>query len=93
MSDRLAEGDLLTVAQALRLLPVGRSSIYRLIETGQLPCYRVSATGSRRGRVLLAKQDVEAFIAGARQTRPRAPVRVDVDGLLRKVRHGCQERR
>ena len=82
----LAPGDLLTVRQALAIVPLGRSTIYALIDSGQLPHYRVSAAGSRRGRILVARSDLQAFIDRARQTRPRAPTAVDVDGLLRKVR-------
>ncbi len=82
----LREGDFLTVAQVLRIVPLSKSTIYALIDSGQLPSHRVSAAGSRRGRVLIAKADLEAFIEGSRQAATRAPVRVDVDGLLRKVR-------
>ncbi len=82
----LRTGDLLTVAEVLRIVPIGRSTVYALIDSGQLPSYRVSVAGSRRGRVLIAKADLEAFLAGSRQAATRAPVRVDVDGLLRKVR-------
>ncbi len=78
----IREGDLLTVAQVLRLLPVGRSTVYQLVEEGRLPACRVRTAGSRRGRVLIARVDLEAFLAGARQAATRAPVRVDVDGLL-----------
>ncbi len=81
----LREGDFLSVAEVLRIVPLSRTTVYALIESGQLPSYRVSA-GSRRGRVLIARADLEAFLAGARQAATRAPVRVDVDGLLRKVR-------
>jgi len=82
----LAEGDLLTLQHALRLLPVGRSTLYALIESGQLPHYRISSAGSRRGRVLIARRDLEAFVAGARQTATRAPGRVDVDAIRERVR-------
>jgi excisionase family DNA binding protein len=85
-SQRLEEGDLLTIEQVRRLLPLGRSTIYALVKTGQLPCYRVRAAGSRRGRLLIARRDLEAYLDRARQAAPRAPTRVDVDGLLRKVR-------
>ncbi len=82
----LSEGDFLTVAEVLRIVPLSKTSVYALVDSGQLPSYRVSVAGSRRGRVLVAKADLEAFIEGARQAATRAPVRVDVDGLLRKVR-------
>jgi len=82
----LAEGDLLTVPQALRLLPVGKSTLYALCDSGQLPHYRVTALGSRRGRVLLARADLEAFVQRAHHGAARAPVAPDVDDLLRRVR-------
>ncbi len=82
----LREGDFLTVAQVLRIVPLGKTMVYALVESGELPSYRVSVAGSRRGRVLIARAVLEAFLAGARQAATRAPVRVDVDGLLRKVR-------
>lgn len=82
----LAEGDLLTIPQVQRLVPVGRSTIYKLVESGELRSYRIRGAGSRRGRILVARRDLEAFVDGARQTATRAPVWPDVDDLLRKVR-------
>lgn len=76
----------MTVPQALKLLPVGRATFYRLIEEGQIPCCRVRALGSRRGRVLIHRGDLEAFVERTRQAAPRAPVAPDVDALLRRVR-------
>lgn len=82
----ISPGDLLSVPEALRLVPIGRATFYRLIEEGQIPCYRVGALGSRRGRVLVARVDLAAFLERTRQAAPRAPVAPDVDQLLRKVR-------
>ena len=82
----IREGDLLTVAQVLRIVPLSRTTGYALVDSGQLPSYRMSAAGSRRGRVLIARADLEAFLAGARQAATQAPVRVDVDKLLERVR-------
>ena len=82
----LAPGDFLTVPQVLAVLPVGKSTLYALIESGQLPHYRVSAAGSRRGRILLARSDVEALVRNARQEACQAPVRVDVDTVVRRIR-------
>ncbi len=81
-----APGDFLTVPQVLRIVPLSKTTVYGLIDSGQLPSYRVLGAGSRRGRVLIAKADLEAFLAGARQSATQAPVRVDVDDLLRRVR-------
>ena len=82
----LREGDFLSVAQVLRIVPLSKTTVYALIDSGQLPSYRVSAAGSRRGRVLIAKADLETFLAGARQAATRAPTHVDVDQLLKQVR-------
>ncbi len=82
----LREGDFLTVAQVLRIVPLSKTTVYALIDSGQLPSYRVSVAGSRRGRVLIAQADLETFLAGTRQAATRAPVRVDVDNLLERVR-------
>jgi len=81
-------GDLLTVPQALAILPIGKSTLYALIEAGDLPSYRVRAPGARRGRILVARGELEAFLAKSRQGAPRAPVRVDVDQILARVRRG-----
>lgn len=82
----LREGDLLTVTQALRRLPVGRSTMYALIDSGELPSYRVRALGSCRGRVLVHRTDLEAFVQRSRRVAPKAPTVPDVDALLRRVR-------
>jgi len=82
----LAEGDLLTAAQVLRLLPIGKATLYALAASGELPSIRVGALGARHGRLLFHRADVEAFVAHARQAPPRAPAAPDVDALLSRVR-------
>ncbi len=81
-------GDLLTVQQVLSVLPLGRSTVYRLIQEGHLPALRVRTSGSRRGRVLIERAGLEAYVEGLRGCRParRVHPQVDVDGLLRRVR-------
>ena len=82
----LAPGDLLTAAEALRLLPVGKSLLYRLVEEGQIDSIRVASIGSRRGRILFERAAIENYVARLRASAPsRRPVRVDVDQLLRRV--------
>lgn len=83
----MAAGELLTVSQALAILPVGRSTLYQLIDEGQLPSIRVRTAASRRGRVLVRRADLDAFIENSRHTAPLAPTRVDVDSLLKSVRN------
>ncbi len=83
----LVPGDLLSIEQVRCLLPLGRSSIYALIENGELPYHRFRAAGGGRGRIFVHRADLEAYVVRARQTAPRpATRRVDVDGLLKKVR-------
>ena len=65
----LAPGGLLTVRRVLELVPIGRSTLYDLIKSGQLPHYRVSAAASGPGRILIDRRDLEAFLAGARQAQ------------------------
>ena len=86
----IAEDDLLTVQQALCILPVGRSTLYQLVEEGQLPAIRVRTLGSRRGRVLIERAGLEKYVEGLRRGRPAScPVlRLDVDEILSQVRKG-----
>jgi len=89
----LAPGDLITVAQALQLLPVGRATLYRLVAEGTLPAVRVASLGSRRGRVLVVRAGLEAYVAGLRAPPvPRPAARrgacVDVDALRSRVLGG-----
>jgi len=88
----LREGDLLTVAQVLRLLPISKSTLYELAAEGVLPSFRVGAPGSRRGRLLFWRADVEAFVARARQAATRVPVDVDADAVLARLRRRSQAR-
>jgi excisionase family DNA binding protein len=83
---RLREGDLLTVAQVLGILPVGRSTLYALAASGDLPSVRVGAAGSRRGRLLFWRADIEAYVERSRQGARRAPVGADADAVLARVR-------
>ncbi len=58
----VAAGDLLTIRGALAILPVGRSTLYSLVAEGQIPSIRVGCAGSRRGRILIHREDLDAFI-------------------------------
>ena len=82
----LAAGDLLTIRQALEILPVGRSTLYALCDSGELPCFRVGATPRRRGRLLIHRDDLTTFLENSRQARALAPQRVDVDAILKRLR-------
>ncbi len=93
LGEPLAEGDLLTIPAALRLLPVSRSMLYALIAEGQIPAVRVRSAGSRRPRLLVHRDDLAAYVARARQAATRAPTRPDADALLAKVRRKARGRR
>jgi hypothetical protein len=84
--ERLREGDLMTVPQVLRLVPISKSALYELAAEGILPSFRAGAPGSRRGRLLFWRGDIEVYVARARQAATRAPARPDADGVLAKVR-------
>ena len=86
MARPLTDGDLLSIPQVQRLVPIGKSSLYALVASGELPSYRVRIAGGGRGRVFVARADLEAFIEGARQTATRQPVRVDVDVIRDRIR-------
>ena len=86
-SEPLREGDLLTAPQALKLLPVGKSLLYRLADEGQIEAIRVASVGSRRGRILFDRAAIEDYVARLRGEAPeRKPVNVDVDAILARVR-------
>ncbi len=86
----VARGDYLTIQQVLDVLPVGKSTLYALVDSGQLPHHRVAAVGSRRGRILVSRADLAEYLESTRQAATRAPVRVDVDDLLEKVRRDAK---
>lgn len=80
----LAPGDLLTVQQALQLLPVGRTLLYRLVEEGQIRSIRPRSVGSRRGRILVFLDSLESYIRREEAQAPSSRVltKVSVDDLL-----------
>ena len=63
---RLSAGDLVTIREALELVPVSRSLLYALVAAGAIPSVRVGGAGSRRGRILIRRADLDAFISQSR---------------------------
>lgn len=90
--DVLRKGDLLTVQQALEILPVGRTLLYQLVEEGQIRSIRPRSVGSRRGRILIFRDSLEDYVLGQEAPAPKAGARVSVDDLLgrtpRRTKHG-----
>ncbi len=52
-TEPLREGDLLSVQQALRILPISKSGFHRLLESGEIPSVRLGGVGGPRARVLV----------------------------------------
>ena len=68
MSD-LAEMKLLTVPAAARSLSVSITTLYRILDGGELVSYKIN--GSRR----IAEEDILDFLAGCRGTKSTASSR------------------
>ena len=77
----LKEGDLLTPAQALRLVPLPKSTFYDLLKDGTIPSLPVRRT------LLIERVVLERFVDGLRLSRPTAPAPVeeDADAILRRI--------
>ena len=69
MSDRehLRPGDVLTIAQALKILPIPKSTIHDMIEARDFPAFPVRQTSSGRKNYVVLRSDLEAFLRGKRQ--------------------------
>ena len=88
----LEEGDLLTVAQALKILPVGKTTIHDLVNEGALPCIRVGTVGSRRKRILLLRSGLDEYVRRLRMVEwekdARPTATVDPDAVRGRVLAG-----
>ena len=84
----LRAGDLLTVKQARDLVPVGRTTFYELLAEGQIPSHRIRTKGSSRGRILIDRRDLEAFVEESRRTASVASTRGGMDAELTETRRG-----
>lgn len=79
MTIQLAD-QLMTVEEAAGHLKVGRSTTFRLLQSGQLPSVKIG--GSRRVR----RSDLEAYVAnlptnGRKAPRPARPTHPDNPGV------------
>ncbi len=83
----LEEGDLLTFAQALKLLPVGRTLLYDLIAAGEIPVLEIHCPGRKRPKRLIRREDLEAYIRSRMSpTVIAVPTEVDADTIAARYR-------
>ncbi|MCK6480238.1 MAG: helix-turn-helix domain-containing protein [Planctomycetes bacterium] len=84
----LEEGALLTVPQALALLPVGKSLLYDLAAKGRIQTVRIGSCGSRGGRILVVRASLEALVREQLEAAaaPRKAPRLDLDGIVARHR-------
>jgi len=80
--------DLLLVPEVAALLRISRALTYRLIREGVIASARIASVASRRGRLVVRRQDVDAYICHlfAQQAPAARPVRLDVDAIHAQVR-------
>lgn len=79
-----SEARMLSVPQICGLLAVSKSTVYALVDTGELPSYHI---GTGRGAIRVSRNDLNAYLASRRkggmspeQTIP-APRRVKLETL------------
>jgi len=80
---------LLLVPEVAALLRISKALAYRLVRDGTIPSARISCVASRRGRLVVRRQDVDAYIDRlfAEQATPvTRSVRLDVDAIHAQVR-------
>ena len=85
-NDELKAGDLITIQQALSLLPIGRTLLYELVAEGQISSLRVKSVGSRRGRILIFRSALDDYVRRHKETIPRPSPSISVDELRDRVR-------
>jgi excisionase family DNA binding protein len=71
------ESELMTIVEAARMLRLGRSTVYKLAESGAIPSVRVAGTD----RVFFRRSDLQGSIRPRRSTEsaPRQLVRDTTD--------------
>jgi hypothetical protein len=77
--------DLLSIDEVRRALRIGKSLAYRLCTDGTIPSARIASVGSRRGRLVVRRRDLEAYVDRLFGNRP-TPAKLDVGAVLARVR-------
>ena len=55
--------NMLTVRDAAEQLQVSAACVYRIVQSGRLPCYRI---GNGRGTVRIAEEDLAEYVSACR---------------------------
>ncbi len=79
----LEAGDLVTVAQALELVPISKSLMYALLEAGEIEHVAISSVGSSKGRKLILRASLEAYV-DAHTVRRKVARLVSIDQVIRE---------
>ncbi len=84
----LQEGSLLTVAQALKLLPISKTLLYDLVKGGDIASVKIASAGSRSGRLLILRSSLEDFVRRqiTASAAPRPAARLDLDSIVSRHR-------
>ena len=84
-----AASDLLVMSEVASLLRISKALAYRLCTDGTIPSARIACVASRRGRLVVRREDVDAYIErlfAEPGTRAKHAVRLDVDAIHARVR-------
>ena len=71
-------GSLYTVAEVAKRLKVSARLVYRLVETGELACYRIASA------IRVAEEDMQAYLAACKDSRHHLAPRTTTQ--LRRLR-------
>lgn len=82
---KLEPGALIAVPDALTILPVSRSSLYRILKAGHVASVRVTLPGGK-SRLFVVRDSLERYATQG----PPAPEPLDIDGLLERIREGSE---
>jgi excisionase family DNA binding protein len=82
---RFEDGDLLTIKQARRILPVSQSRMYELVAAGEVPAIRVPSAGGGRGRWLVVRSGLDRYIRARLRDRPTRPLVETPDSILARI--------